>query len=206
VPAAARAKTPTLARDSAERNARKLTVRIRNISCQGVATGSGFALSDDVLVTNRHVLAGADQVEVSTWDGRSLAVDTAYVGVLGDLGIAVVAGKLPRAGTFGPPPVAGDSITAVGYPLGGPLTLSAGTVVDRIDGGDFGVPGAIVRMTANVLPGNSGGPVLDRKGRIAAIVYAIELATGFALAIPVDTLRKLVDVAGFEQIPVCGYE
>jgi S1-C subfamily serine protease len=206
VPAAVRIKTPTLARDSAERRARTLTVRIRNVSCQGIGTGSGFALTDDVLVTNRHVLAGAKELEVSTWDGRTLAVDTAFVGVLGDLGIAIVSGKLPRVGTFGPPPVAGDSITAVGYPLGGPLTLSTGTVVDRTDGSDFGVPGQVVRLTANVLPGNSGGPVLDRKGRIAAIVYAIEIASGFGLAIPVDTLRHLIDAGGFEDITACGYQ
>lgn len=204
VPATVRAKTPTLAADSAERKARTLTLRIRNVSCQGVATGSGFALDEDVIVTNRHVLAGAEELEVSTWDGRTLGVDTAVVGVLGDLGIAVVSGKLPRGGSFGPPPVAGDSITAVGYPLGGPLTLSGGTVVDRVDGADFGVPGQVVRLTANVLPGNSGGPLLDRKGRVAAIVYAIEIATGFGLAIPIDTLRNLIDAGGFEDVPTCG--
>jgi hypothetical protein len=42
------------------------------------------------------------------------------------------------------------------------------------------------------------------QGLIAAIVYAIEIATGFALAIPVDTLRRLADSGGFEDIPACG--
>jgi S1-C subfamily serine protease len=206
VPAAAKAKTPVLARDSAERKARTLTVRIRNVSCEGVGTGSGFALSDHVLITNRHVLAGADKLEVSTWDGKTLSVGTARVGVLGDLGVAVVGGKLPRAGAYGPAPADRNAITVVGYPRGGPLTLSAGTVIDRVDGGKFGVEGAVLRLTATVVPGNSGGPVLDAKGRVVAIVYAIETATGFGLAIPVDTMRRLVDAGGYTGVPACGFE
>jgi S1-C subfamily serine protease len=179
---------------------------VRNVSCEGVGTGSAFALSDHVLVTNRHVLAGADQLEVSTWNGKTLHVSTAKVGVLGDLGIATVDEKLPRAGRYGPAPKPGDRITVVGYPLGGKLTLSPGTVIDRIDGGNFGVEGTIARITANVQPGNSGGPVLNANGQIAAIVYAIEIATGFGLAIPVDTLRRLANAGGFVDVPVCGYE
>src|ERR671914_1293760 len=200
VPAAVRAKTPVLARDSAERKARTLTVRIRNVSCEGVGTGSGFALSDHVLVTNRHVLAGADTLEVSTWDGKTLSVGTARVGVLGDLGVAVVGGKLPRAGAYGPAPANRAPVTVVGYPRGGPLTLSQGTVIDRVDGGKFDVEGAVLRLTATVVPGNSGGPVLDSEGRVVAIVYAIETATGFGLAIPVDTMRRLVDAGGYTGV------
>jgi len=204
VPAVVRAKTPTLARDSAERRARKLTVRVRNLSCDGVSIGSGFALAPDVLVTNRHVLAGADALEVSTWDGRSFNVSFAAVGALGDLGVASIDGKLPLVGKFGPAPRPGAVVTAVGYPLGGQLTLATGTVIDRVDGGDLGVPGTVARLSTRVLPGNSGGPVLDEKGRISGIVYAIERATGFGLAVPVDTLRRLARIGGFEDLPACG--
>jgi S1-C subfamily serine protease len=206
VPAAVRARTPVLARDSAERKARALTVRVRNVSCEGVGTGSGFALSDHVLITNRHVLTGADSLEVSTWDGKTFTVGTARVGVLGDLGVAVVGGTLPRAGEYGPAPKQRDRITVVGYPRGGPLTLSEGTVIDRVDGAEFDVEGTVVRLTATVVPGNSGGPVLDAKGRVVAIVYAIEIATGFGLAIPVDTMRRLVGAGGYTEVPACGFE
>src|SRR5574338_21421 len=63
-------KVPALARDSAERRARRLTVRVRNIGCEGLAIGSGWALTHSLLVTNRHVLAGADSLELNTWDGH----------------------------------------------------------------------------------------------------------------------------------------
>jgi S1-C subfamily serine protease len=197
---------PVLARDSAERRARRLTVRVRNISCLGVGTGSGFAIAPDVLVTNRHVLAGASAVEVSTWNGRSFRAAFSAVGVLGDVGVAVINGKLPLVGAFGKAPGAGAPITAVGYPLGGPLTISPGVVVDRVDGGNLGVPGAVVRITAGVRPGNSGGPLLNRKGRVVGIVYAIERSSGLGLAIPVDTFRRLVRVGGYEDVPPCGSE
>jgi S1-C subfamily serine protease len=204
VPQAVRVEVPTIAASSARRRAQKLTVRVRNVSCLGIATGSGFAIDRDLLITNRHVLAGASTIEVSTWDGKSLDVTDAEVGVLGDLGIAVVDGALPLIGTYGKPPQAGDPITVAGYPLGGKLSLATGAVVDYVDGGTLGVPGRVLRLSAPVQPGNSGGPVLDRRGKIVGVVYAIEIATGLGLAIPVDTLRTLARSGGFEPVPPCG--
>jgi S1-C subfamily serine protease len=95
-------------------------------------------------------------------------------------------------------------VTAVGYPLGGPLRLSRGIVIDRVDGGQLDIPGAVVRVTARIRHGNSGGPLLDAKGRITGIVYAIERRTRYGLAIPVDTLRRLTRIGGFEDVPPCG--
>jgi S1-C subfamily serine protease len=205
VPDAVRVQIPRLAKDSAERRARRLTVRVRNVSCLGVGVGSGFAIAEDVLVTNRHVLAGADSIEVSTWDGRTLPAVAAQVGVLGDLGVAYVQGTLPQVGSYGSTPQPGDEVTVVGYPEGEELTLSIGTVIDlRPGAGRYGVPGRIMRLTSRVVPGNSGGPVLDRRGKIVGVVYAYELGTGSALAIPVDTLRRLTREGGYEPVPPCG--
>ena len=204
VPEAVRVRIPRLAKDSAERRARRLTVRVRNVSCLGVGVGSGFAIADDVLVTNRHVLAGAEKIEVSTWDGRTLSATAAEVGVLGDLGVAFVAGALPQVGSYGASPRAGDAVTVVGYPAGRELTLSPGTVVDLRPGARYGIEGRIMRLTSRVIPGNSGGPVLNNRGKIAGVVYAYELGTGLGLAIPVDTLRRLVREGGYEPVPPCG--
>jgi S1-C subfamily serine protease len=204
VPEAVRVEIPRLAKDSAERRATRLTVRVRNVSCLGVGVGSGFAMGRNVLVTNRHVLAGAESIEVSTWDGRTLPAVAAQVGVLGDLGVAYVEGTLPQVGSYGSAPRPGDEVTVVGYPGGEELTLSSGTVVDLRPGGRYEIPGRIMRLTARVIPGNSGGPVLDRRGKVAGVVYAYELTTGLALAIPVDTLRRLAEKGGYEPVPPCG--
>jgi S1-C subfamily serine protease len=197
---------PTLARDSAERKARRGTLRVRNTACDGVSTGSGFALDAHTLITNRHVLAGASLLEVSTWSGRTLDVDSASVSRLGDLGIARVERRLPEVLPLGRQVASGASVTAVGYPLGGELRLLPGVVVDYVSGGKFGIPGHVMRLTANVQPGNSGGPVLDARGRVVAVVFAIELATDLALAIPVETLRGLVAGRDLESLPPCGSE
>jgi S1-C subfamily serine protease len=172
----------------------------------GVAVGSGFAIDRDILITNRHVLAGAAVLQVSTWDGHSLDVDAAKVGVLGDLGVAVVEGNLPSIGKYNKPPKDGSTVTVAGYPLGGKLTLRQGTVLDYVDGGRLGIPGKVMRLTARVQPGNSGGPVLNTMGKIVAVVYALEIATNYGLAIPVDTLRALIRAGGYESVPPCGSE
>lgn len=197
---------PTLARDSAERRARRLTVRVRNIGCEGLATGSGWALSRTLLVTNRHVLAGAESLELDTWDGHDMRVATPSVGRLGDLGIVRVAGTLPQVGKLGGAVASGDRVTAVGYPLGGELRLTAGVVVNLVRGAPFDVPGEVIRLTAPVRPGNSGGPLLDRAGKIVGVVFAKEIATGLTLAIPVGTLTSLVRSGDLAPVPGCGLE
>ena len=131
---------PTLISQGLRRRAERLVVRVRNINCAGVATGSGFALDEHTLVTNRHVLAGADRVEVSTWDGHSLRVSTGKVGALVDMGIASVVGQAAERGRGYAEPRAGARIAVVGFPLGGPLTFSGGRILDFIDGSLYAIP------------------------------------------------------------------
>lgn len=195
---------PALTQDGFERRANLISMRVRNLSCQGVSTGSGWALNGSTLVTNRHVVAGADQLEVEAGDGRSYTVRAAQAGVLGDIAFVEVAETLPVVAdvddTVGP----GDEVAAVGYPGGGPFTITRGVVVDAVDGTAFGVPDQVLRVTARVQPGNSGGPLLDSRGRVVGVVYAIETATGLGLAMPMTTVDNLVSSGGFEAVPPCG--
>jgi S1-C subfamily serine protease len=191
----------TLARDSAERRARRLTVRVRSKTCFGVGSGSGFALDEHTLITNRHVVVGSNELEVSTWDGRTFSARSASVGTVGDIAIVKVAGRLPQPARYGPPARRGDPVTVVGYPLGGRLTLRRGTVVDRDDGYRFRIPGPVLRMTTLVRPGNSGGPVLDEDGRVVGVVFAIEIATDWALAIPAESVQRLIRSGRLEPAP-----
>jgi S1-C subfamily serine protease len=197
---------PRLSQDGFRRRASTLTLRVRNVGCAGLGTGSGFAIDNETLVTNRHVLAGADRLEVNAWDGRTLSVVSANVGVLGDIGYVQVSERLPAVGARGDELTIGQRITAVGYPLGGPLTLSSGKVVDLVDGTPFGVQGEVARLTATVQPGNSGGPVLDDRGRVVGVVFAFEIARGLALAIPLQTADALVAAGGLDTVPPCGAE
>ena len=66
---------------------------------------------------------------------------------------------------------------------------------------DTSVEGPVLRINAEVRPGNSGGPLLDRRGRVAGVVYAVELSTGLGLAIPMSTVNDLLDQAGTTSVP-----
>jgi len=195
-----------ISRDSAQRQAKQMTVRIRNLGCEGLGTGSGFALSERTLGTNRHVLAGADQLEVNTWDGRTLNVTAAEVQVFGDLAFVEVDGTLPVVAELSQSIAPGEPVTAVGYPLGGPITLSEGVVIGRVAGTAYGLPGDVIQMTATVEPGNSGGPLLDARGRVVAVVFGIDTENGYGLAIPVDEAQELLEAGGVTSVPPCGFE
>jgi S1-C subfamily serine protease len=204
-----------LLRDSAARRAKQLTLRVRNVSCFGVATGSGFAIDHHTVITNRHVLAGADDLELNLWDGGSMTagVSKAHTGRLVDIGVAVVPRWLPVVAHLGPEPRPGDRITAVGYPLGGPLTLAAGRVVRYRDGRrlsrDIAFPGRVMEVSAKVKHGNSGGPVLDAKGRVVGVIYAGEPGrterdyARTAYAIPISEMRTLIHRGGKQPVVPC---
>jgi S1-C subfamily serine protease len=193
---------PQLISNSLHRKAEETVVRVRNINCQGLDIGSGFAIDAHTLLTNRHVLAGASQLEISTWDGHDERVGAADVGRLVDLGVVRVDGRLPYHAITAAQPMVGERVQVVGFPL----TFSYGRIVDFVSGSNLGVSGQVMRLTADVQPGNSGGPVLDSKGRVVGIVYAIELSTGYGLAIPLATLRSLIQAGGFQNVPPCGSE
>jgi hypothetical protein len=78
-----------------------------------------------------------------------------------------------------PTPRRGDPVTAVGYPLGGPLTLSRGVALGTVLDRDLSID--VLRITARIEHGNSGGPLLDSHGRVVGVVYAIETRTGYGL-------------------------
>jgi serine protease DegQ len=202
VTAAEAVPVPTLARDSLAREAKRLTLRVRNIACANLALGSGFGLTPGLLVTNRHVVAEALVLEVNTWNGRTLQVTGAAVGALGDLGVVRVQGRLPEVAVFGPPPRRRDPITAVGYPLGGRLTLSRGVALGTVFDRDLSID--VLRITARIEHGNSGGPLLDSRGRVVGVVYAIERRTGYGLVIPVHAMLQLVEIGGLQDVPPCG--
>jgi len=182
---------PGFAERAAARAGRNVTVRIRNIACSGgLGVGTGFLLDEHTLVTNRHVVEGFGTLELETWDGRRLSPNVVAVGNSADLSIVQIDSGVGEAIEMAPEdPPADTEVQAVGYALGGPQRVTQGQVVDYVENPNLGNAGPVMRVDISIKPGNSGGPLIDPSGRVVGVVYAIEIATGLGLVVPVSTLR-----------------
>jgi serine protease Do len=141
-----------------------------------VASGTGFVVGPDRVLTNHHVINGCNRVLVSTADGRTLAATPpARVDVQRDLALLDVSGNPGPALPFRSDPTVrrGDAVVTYGFPLAGLLssgpTLTTGEI-SALSG--FADHQGRYQVSAPVQPGNSGGPLLDRQGNVVGVVVA----------------------------------
>lgn len=158
--------------------------------------GAGFLVSDDgYMLTNAHVVSRAVQVTARFLDGSKLAMK--IVGSDSATDIAVLKGEasqLPSAalGDSGQVQV-GQLAIAIGNPLGFQSTVSAGVISStsrhmRTFGGR--IIDNVLQHTAQLNPGNSGGPLVDSASRVIGVNTAIiAMAQGLGFAIPADVAR-----------------
>jgi serine protease Do len=158
--------------------------------------GSGIVLGEGRVLTNAHNVRGS-QVTVTFADGHTAEGSVTGHDVDGDLAVvAVEAGQAPALPWSAGVPAIGAPVFALANPGGRGLRVTFGFVsgVDRAFRGPRGVriTGSL-EHTAPLLPGSSGGPVLDAGGRLLGI-NTNRLGEGFYLAIPADeALRGRVD-------------
>lgn len=186
---------PEVAATSVLRRAQQITVRIRSLGCDRLGLGSGFVLPGDLVVTNRHVVEEPREVTVNTWDGRSLRAEVSGIAVDSDLAVLQLAdvADLPVAELRDEPVAPGEKVIAVGYPGGGPATISTGEVVSLIEGELLDEPADVIRVDAEIRQGNSGGPLLDEEGHVIGVVFALDVTSGDGLVVPIDTLLERLD-------------
>lgn len=162
-------------------------------------TGSGFIVSGDGrLLTNAHVVDGADTVNVTLKDGRTFEGKVKGVDDLTDIAVVKIEVKdLPTA-PIGRSDriVPGQWAIAIGNPLGLDNTVTVGIVsaMGR-SSSQVGIPGKRVRFIqtdAAINPGNSGGPLLNDQGQVIGINTAIRAnAQGLGFAIPIETALRI---------------
>ena len=186
------------------RASREFTVRIRALGCDRFGTGSGFVLDDGLIVTNRHVVGQPREVAITTWDGRSFAARVDGIARDADLAVIRVSGlDLPVATVRTEPAVIGEQVAAIGYPGGGGATITTGVVLGFTDGPILGEQVPAIRVSAEVRPGNSGGPLIDAEGRVIGVIFATTGPGGDGLAVPVDVLVDRLDAQGFSPPAGC---
>jgi putative serine protease PepD len=173
-------------------------------SPQGGATGSGFVIDEEGhIVTNQHVVADAQTVEVRFSNGEEYRARV--IGTDPSTDVALLELQSPpddltplELGSAGELEI-GDLVVAIGSPFGLEGTVTAGIVsaLDREltapDG--FTIDGA-VQTDAAINPGNSGGPLLDGQARVIGVNSQITSESGandgVGYAVPAETIREVV--------------
>jgi serine protease Do len=160
--------------------------------------GSGFFISrDGYAVTNNHVVQNAENVQVTTDDGKTYTAKVIGSDSRTDLALIKVDGdNFPFVKLAESSPRVGDWVLAVGNPFGLGGTVTAGIVSAR--GRDIGAGpyDDFIQIDAPVNKGNSGGPTFDVDGNVIGVNTAIFSpsggSVGIAFAIPADTVRSVV--------------
>jgi S1-C subfamily serine protease len=187
------------------RRAREITVRIRTLGCDRLGVGSGFVLPGGLVVTNRHVVGRPRSVSVNTWDGISIEARVDGIATDEDLAVLRLVGEvdLPVAEVRTSPVELGEPIIVVGYPGGGPSTVTTGAVVGIQDVDVLGATTRAILVDAPIRPGNSGGPLLDAQGRVIGVVFALDRVASVGLVVPIDALLERLAAGTFTPPEGC---
>ncbi|MCG7309631.1 S1C family serine protease [Brachybacterium sp. ACRRE] len=196
------------------------TVAISVSTASGQAEGTGVIYREDgTIITNNHVVSGAQKVEVSLTDGRTYSARV--IGTDATTDLAAIKLEDPpddlTPASFGDSDdvQVGEDVMAVGTPLGLENTVTTGIISavhrpvttqgEAVDGSDSTYSSAL-QTDAAINPGNSGGPLVDASGAVVGINSSIATfsqegessssqsgSIGLGFAIPSDTVTLIVD-------------
>jgi S1-C subfamily serine protease len=163
--------------------------------------GSGFVIEKSgIILTNSHVVNGADKVTVTLKDGRTFEGKVRGVDEVTDLAVVKIDGtNLPVAPLANSDQVqVGDWAIAVGNPLGLDNTVTLGIVSTlKRSSAQIGIPDKridFIQTDAAINPGNSGGPLVNDRGEVIGINTAIRAdAMGIGFAIPINKAKSIKD-------------
>lgn len=166
--------------------------------------GSGVIIAKDGLViTNNHVISGADDIKIALSDGREYSAKVTFKDERLDLALLKVQGDA----TFSALPIGdsdgvevGDLVLAVGNPFGVGQTVTSGIVSalarNRVGEGDFSF---FIQTDASINPGNSGGALINMRGELIGLNTAIVSrdggSNGIGFAIPANLVKVFIEAA-----------
>jgi serine protease Do len=161
------------------------------------ALGSGFIVDPrGYVVTNAHVVKGADRVRVRLADERELDAKVKGRDERLDLAVLQIEGakQLPAAALGSSEAVrVGDYVIAIGNPFGLGHTVTMGIVSAKSRSIGAGPYDDFIQTDASINPGNSGGPLFNTRGEVIAVNTAINPnGKGIGFAIPVDALKEVL--------------
>lgn len=175
------------------------------------ALGSGVIISEQgYLLTNNHVIYGADEIVVQLQDGRESKARVIGVDIENDLAVLKIELDRLQAIPVGAPQGArvGDIVLAIGNPFGMGQTVTQG-IISATGRYGLGISAFenFIQTDAAINPGNSGGALIDVHGNLLGINTAIldrignSDLDGVGLAVPADTaVRTLKDIVEFGRV------
>ena len=186
---------------AATKSAARSVVKVEGVSCGLGVQGSGWLVRPGFVATNAHVVAGQAETQVLAPNGRSAAGRVVYVDGSNDVALIRVEG-------LGVPPLDVDASqrfpargVILGYPRDGALTAAAATAGDPRTvlapdayGGRVR-PRSVIPLRGQVEHGESGGPVLDRRGNVFAMVFGGERHGRGGYGVPVEFVTRGLDHA-----------
>jgi serine protease DegQ len=170
---------------------------------RGTGEGSGVVYDARRIVTNHHVVAGAQDIEIALANGERISARVVATDQRTDLALLAVQRDLPPATFAESLPTVGSLAVAIGNPLGFEGSVTAGVVsgVDRAlpSGGRTPALVNLLQTDAPISPGNSGGALVGQDGKVIGINVAYippaarAVAIGFAIPSPtvLDVVRQL---------------
>ena len=180
----------------AARAAARGVVKIYGTSCGLGAQGTGWVVRRELVATNVHVISGQADTRVLSIAGGTLAARVVYVDARNDVALLRIPG-LPTA------PLAVDNrgpypkpVALLGYPRDGALVATAGTAgrprqVLAPDAYGRGVRArSVMPLRGRVQPGESGGPVVDARGSVVAMIFGGSRSGDGSFAVPVDLVLR----------------
>jgi S1-C subfamily serine protease len=167
------------------------TVKVEGQACDRIQDGSGFAVADDTIVTNAHVVAGVTKPTVLRTDGKRLPAVVQVFDPNRDLAILHVAGLGEAALPVGTADV-GEDAAVFGHPEGqDTLAVIPARVDSKVEAQGLDLYGSkqirreVLILASALVPGDSGGALVDTAGAVVGVAFAVapdEPSTSYALS------------------------
>jgi S1-C subfamily serine protease len=199
-----------LAADPVVTATRPSVLKIRGVatSCQKVLEGSGFVVAPNRVMSNAHVVAGSETVTVEA-DGKTYDATVVSYDPNADISILDVPGlpSAPLQFDMQEAPTGTDAVV-MGYPGGGEFTATPGRIreIIQLNGPDIYHTTTVTRevytIRGTVRQGNSGGPLIDRDGKVLGVVFgaAVDDAdTGFVLTAS-EVAKQMAKVGNTQRV------
>lgn len=174
-------------------------VKVLGTSCGLTISGSGWVVGENLVATNVHVVTGERDTHVLTPAGADREARVVYADARNDVALLRVPGLEERPLRIAPESDEPRPVALLGYPENGPLVATPGTagsarqMLGRNAYGEGPVPREVVPLRGAIKRGDSGGPAVDTRGRVVAMMFAATRGERGGYGVPVGIVAEATE-------------